>query len=298
MEVVIIMDMLKQFKNSRELINWLIDPLQRKFYFRGISNDRHLYPSIMRCKGDDLSFLEDELLKEFSKYGSSLVGNINNAFDLISYAQHFGLPTRLVDWTRNPLIALFFAVYYSDQVGNETPRILCTHHRKIFPICEPVHMVNSGEDQIHYSNPVYDYILFIHQIQKGDSPKICTETSKILDDLNLEGSYIARRMLEKEEQNEMIMISSGYSNPRLLAQDGLFYLPRKLESTCIDKEYCASDVKYIEINKSWRTEILKTLEHLGVTKYRLFFDLASINEFIVENAIASVAAFGNGLSIK
>ena len=93
------------------LINYLNSLIRKEnLVYRGYSIKEQLIPSIIReitYYGQvSSSFaveriaekVEFELLERFERYGS-LYNNIADCIDLISNAQHYGLPTRLLDFT-------------------------------------------------------------------------------------------------------------------------------------------------------------------------------------------------------
>ncbi|NJO02536.1 MAG: FRG domain-containing protein, partial [Bacteroidia bacterium] len=55
--------------------------------------------------------LEKHLIRNFSKYSRRLtsLSQLDSFWDTLAAAQHFGLPTRLLDWTYSPYVALHFA---------------------------------------------------------------------------------------------------------------------------------------------------------------------------------------------
>lgn len=91
--------------------------------FRGQPIDGSLIPRIVRyAPGKDLLNVEKSFLGEFKRRAHPLlnVGSLS-AWQLLAYAQHSGAPTRLLDWTRSALAALWFSVAEQPHSADKRP---------------------------------------------------------------------------------------------------------------------------------------------------------------------------------
>ncbi len=104
-----------------------------EWMFRGHSSCRwELLASVHRLRDPSydpaaMQAFEKRLLDEFKRRSRMFLPSPpTREWEWLVVAQHFGLPTRLLDWTENPLVALFFAVREND--GTNDGKLIAYRH--------------------------------------------------------------------------------------------------------------------------------------------------------------------------
>ena len=94
-----------------------------RWVFRGHSDEKYdLMPSVGRGEytASDRLAHEKSLFDIFVREGGGYLSPLPaNDWEWLSVAQHHGLPTRFLDWTYNPLVALYFAAIGNQEVDGE-----------------------------------------------------------------------------------------------------------------------------------------------------------------------------------
>lgn len=104
-------------------------PAGSSLWYRGCGSDKDkLLPTLFRHKklktAEELSGLERDLMMRFRQRSIPYrTRSLADDWEALFFMQHYGVPTRLLDWTENPLIALHFALMSAVRNATKGPRL-------------------------------------------------------------------------------------------------------------------------------------------------------------------------------
>ncbi len=288
-----------------------------KYIFRGLSHPNQKYSTLTRTiyanstDGDIDSFINNyfntEILyiREFEHVAGFLLQNYTMPIDLVAAAQHFGVSTRLIDWTSSPLIATLFSLNGTldnnlecNADGNNYYIVLAVDKNKHIRIHNLTTDVEDKDNIDIYSNRyvIYEKMLFslmeIYKNRANDKDKIEKYFKKILAQTNTqyvfvdkdeyEGSdiitgkvqAICNRMVEKFKNNSMVFLETNFTNERIVNQRGLFQIA--VDPTRGYMENMFENIDIIMISKKIKDKIIDYCKRIGVNYYGLMPDLGEI----------------------
>ena len=252
-----------------------------RFVFRGYSREEQLLPGIIRVK--DLTAFEFELLKKFEKHGSNYF-HASSAIEFISIAQHYGLPTRLLDFTFNPYIALAFSLHKAKSTYNGPKE-----DRMYYYI-----MCADLDENIITENTEFDFDLNLPSALKARSfASRSLQSINFLEDLFGKRNLVSNQMMlsfaastvtipifnEKVKNKALLFVDPNHTNSRIIMQQGLFMFPYDLDKDA-HLNIIKKNTKIVRIHKSLRNQLLAALDVLGYNNFRLMPDLINISDTV------------------
>ena len=223
-----------------------------QWFFRGQENSEwSIYPNVFRNDGlaKETQIIQDALRQNPFEFENK------NDFEILTKLQHYGLGTRLIDVTLNPLVALYFATEPSVEYKENKNGQYSQEEKDgaVFVQYSPWHTTNELCIRIASTIPFFDIgSSWTTEVLLGK-----LKTARIITDD--EEALIVRdncKLLVEYLQASFFVISS-HSNERLIRQSGAFVIPTFINFA--DKHDFLHSIiakSYNAINDMFSTEVI------------------------------------------
>lgn len=232
-------------------------------WYRGVADGRYkLLPGTMRvaARVDEDSMVE-EFLVSLPIHSDR---NWSDPWEIYSLMQHHGLPTRLLDWSKSPLAALFFALDFDEDKASidQSPAVWILNP---YELNEALHGVAR---------------LFIPRTGYGPPDQAQRVGSYIPRSLRPTGTFGRQGLPDVP-----IAIEPTFSNSRLVAQAGCFTVHGRRHVALEDIPSLRRQMVKLDIEPAKTAEMRADLDQLGFRRELIYPNLDHLAARIKEERL-------------
>lgn len=243
-----------------------------RFLYRGHSKSEFkLLPGLYRDRSDTCESLYsgDDLtiLRLFKKYASSIMPNPPvKMLNWAEYAQHYGVPTRFLDWSDNCLVALFFAC---NNDPNEDGNVWCLDYGCYDSLCG-----KNLDESLKITREELINMLFEKTITCETDAEIkypLLYTPYYFDErMSAQGSYFLVWGTDSRPLDEIISNDSCEMDTKKLCKSKCWIYGSSLEKP----------LSCFTIPQKAKVSLIRDLDNLGINERTLFPGLDGLGHYI------------------
>ncbi|WP_077340457.1 FRG domain-containing protein [Pseudocolwellia agarivorans] len=269
-------------KSVNDFLNVIsnVDEDELSSYFRGHANKKfELQPSIYRK--DEWYSNEDKIVREIIMRCPSDFSHMQTNFEKLVKMQHYDLPTRLLDITENPLVALYFSCSSLEEKGEDGEVVFFKIPQKEIKYfdSDTVSVISA----LAWAKNDFE-INFQHKKNSIEFYKENKHANRLMHIIKQEKSYFLEK-INPDHLQSVLCVKPKLDNPRVIRQEGAFLLfgidnnkhhAQKVPSTWLG----SPQQKRIIIKSKYKEDILNQLSKIGISKDKLFPEIDKVSEFI------------------
>jgi hypothetical protein len=260
---------------------YIEDNDNNKVFYRGHGNWKYkLTPGIYRKNNLEILKNESNYIKEIISTHPKYFNKCRAALDYLSVLQHNGFPTRLLDFSENPLIALYVACDNNNDCPADVIRISVPNEYFKYYDSDTVSILSNiafAEDDF--------------SLESIDNIKVFNENIRIKKLVHLirnEKPFFKSEINPKDLDETILFVKPKQDFERISNQSGLFAIfginKTKMEMPKIEYMNPPCTIKHFIIPKEFKKRILEELFRININEANVYCDMEHVAKYYIKKS--------------